>query len=130
MVQRETDPRDVHGLAPIAHRRDEIPVFERDRTVERLESLARQIKSRLGKVDSVIVHHLRSLERADSRSSVTTSDIQEPKRLDGFVDQNPVQLFISLAVVQKVVIDEFAIKLPLLARRAPFQLARNGGYRP
>jgi hypothetical protein len=37
---------DLHGFGPIAHRRDEIPVFERDRTVERLESLARQIKSR------------------------------------------------------------------------------------
>jgi hypothetical protein len=89
VVQRETDPRDVHGFGPIAHRRDEIPVFERDRTVERLESLARQIKNRLGKVDSVIVHHLRSLERVDSRSSVTTSDIQEPKRLDGFLPLSP-----------------------------------------
>ena len=75
MVQRQTDPRDVNGFRPITQRRDEISVIECGRTVQRLESLARQIKRRLGEVDSVIVDHLRSLERIDSRSSVATGDV-------------------------------------------------------
>ena len=66
----------------------------------------------------MIVRYPRSLEGIRSRASITTGDIQEPKRLDGLFDQNPVQLTVSLAMVQKIVLHELAIELPLLLNSA------------
>jgi hypothetical protein len=47
-------------------------------------------------------------------ASITTGDIQQPKRPGDLFDQNPVQLTINLAMIQQVVVHEFAIELPLL----------------
>ena len=61
VVQGQTDPRDIHGLGPIAQRIDEITSVERHRANERLKSLARQIQRRLGKIDPVVMRYARSL---------------------------------------------------------------------
>ena len=60
-MQRQADPHDIHGLGPIAQRRDEIAMVEPDRTTKRLKSLARQIQRRLREVDPMIVRYPRSL---------------------------------------------------------------------
>ena len=69
---------------------------------------------RRGEVDPVKMRYSRSLECFDSRSRATTGDIQEAKRLNGLVDQHPVQPAINLAMIEIVVVDELAIELPLV----------------
>jgi hypothetical protein len=54
VMQREADPRDIHGLGPIAQGLNKIAAVQRDGTGERLKSLARQLQCRLGEVDPVI----------------------------------------------------------------------------
>jgi hypothetical protein len=49
--------------------------------------LACQLQRRLANVYSVIRGGLRSFERPDGRTCVTTSQIQEPKRLDSLIDR-------------------------------------------
>jgi hypothetical protein len=62
----------------------------------------------------VIVLYLCSPEGIHSLASITTGDIQKPKRPGDLFDQNPVQLSVNLAMVQQVVVHELAIELPLL----------------
>jgi hypothetical protein len=50
----------------------------------------------------MIVCYPRSLEGIAGRPSITAGDIQKPKRLRPF-NQNPVQLAVSLAMIQKIV---------------------------
>ena len=62
-----------------------------------MSELARsEYASRLGEVDPVIVRDLGSHEGIDRRAGVATPNIQEPKRLDRLVNQNPVQPGVSL----------------------------------
>src|SRR4029077_4471077 len=79
-----------------------------------LEALARQFQRRRGEVDPVIMCYSRSVECFDSRPRITTGDIQEAKRLNCLVDQDPVRSAINLAMVEIVVVDELAIELPLV----------------
>jgi hypothetical protein len=60
------------------------------------------------------MRYSRSVECFDSRSRDTAGDIQEAKRLNSLVDQDPVQLAVNLAMVEIVVVDELAIELPLV----------------
>ncbi len=76
----------------------------------------------------MIVRHPRSLECVDSRTSVTTGDIQEPERPDGLVDQDPVQPAINLAMVEIVVVDKLAIELPLLLKKTRCQIVIVGKW--
>ena len=60
------------------------------------------------------MRYSRSREGLNSRSGVTTGDIQEAKRLNGLVDQDQVQLGIDLTMIEIVVVDELTIELPLV----------------
>ena len=71
------------------------------------------------------MRYSRSLECFDSRSRVTTGDIQEAKRLNGLVDQDPVQPGIDLVMVEIVVVDELAIELPLVLEKRRRRLVEH-----
>jgi hypothetical protein len=62
----------------------------------------------------MVVRHSCSTQCPHGRSCIAAGNVEEPEGRERLVDQNPVKPSISLAMEKIVVVDDFAINLPLL----------------
>src|SRR5215218_6374407 len=114
VVQRQADPRHVHGSGEIAQRLDKITLLQRYRAGERRQRRPRQIERRRRLIDPVVVDDARACKRSDRWPGVTACDIEESEWLSGVLKQNLMEPGIHLAMEKVIVIDHLAVYLPLL----------------